>query len=307
VQLLSRQCGVIASWQAETAVISSRRMQDLVRWGRWQRIHHGVYATFTGELPRSAFLWAATLRAGPHAILSHETAAELDGLISGRSRLIHVIVPEPQHIRPVAGIVIHRTSRSIGYKQEPGLPPRTDTEETVLDLAEFADSFDDVVALIARACQRGLSTPFLLDEGLRRRARARWRAEISRALRDGFDGVHSPLEFRYHRDVEQAHGLPWPDRQDQAVQDGTRIFRDIHYRSYRTAVGLDGKASHPDDQRWQDRRRDNAAIADGIVTLRYGWADVTERPCQTARQIATVLASRGWRGTLRRCGPDCRI
>jgi hypothetical protein len=119
--------------------------------------------------------------------------------------------------------------------------------------------------------------------------------------------VHSPLEYRYHRDMERAHGLPEPDRQGQAHQDGAWIFRDIHYRSYRTAVELDGKASHPDEQRWQDKRRDNAAIADGIVTLRYGWADVTERPCQTARQIATVLAGRGWRGTLRRCGPACRI
>jgi very-short-patch-repair endonuclease len=73
------------------------------------------------------------------------------------------------------------------------------------------------------------------------------------------------------------------------------------------AVELDGQASHPDERRWLDTRRDNAAIADGIVTLRYGWADVTERPCETARQIATVLSSRGWRGTLRRCGPDCRI
>jgi hypothetical protein len=159
VQLLSRQCGVIASWQAEKAGISSRHIQDLVRWGRWQCIHRGVYATFTGEPPRSAFLWAAKLRAGPHAILSHETAAELDGLIGGRSRLIHVIVPEPQHIRPVAGIAVHRSSRSIGHKQERGLPPRTDTEETVLDLAQVAASFDDVVALMARGCQRSLTTP----------------------------------------------------------------------------------------------------------------------------------------------------
>jgi predicted transcriptional regulator of viral defense system len=298
---------VIASWQAEAAGISPGHMQDLVRWGHWQRIHRGVYATFTGEPPRSAFLWAATLRAGPHAILSHETAAELDGLIDGRSRLIHITVPEPQHLRPVAGIAVHRSSRSMGFKRDPGLPPRTDTEETVLDLAQVAASFDDVVALIARGCQRRLTTPFLLDDSLQHRAKVRWRAEISRALRDGFDGVHSPLEYRYKRDVEQAHGLPRPDRQAEGGRPGARIFRDIHYRAYRVAVELDGQASHPDERRWQDTRRDNAAIADGIVTLRYGWADVTERPCETARQIATVLSSRGWRSTLRRCGPDCRI
>jgi hypothetical protein len=56
----------------------------------------------------------------------------------------------------------------------------------------------------------------------------------------------------------------------------------------------------------RDNRRDNAAAADGIFTLRYGWADVTERPCETAREVAAVLGQRGWPGPLRRCGPGCR-
>jgi hypothetical protein len=282
-------------------------MQDLVRNGRWQRLHFGVYASFTGEPSREAALWAAVLRAGTRAVLCHETAAELDGLLDKPSRLIHVTVPEPQHRPPIAGIAIHRSSRSIGIKQHAELPPQTMTEETVLDLAQDMTSLDDVISLLARACQRRLTTPFLLDETLGLRAKMRWRAQIRQALRDVADGVHSSLEYRYLHDVERAHGLPRPDRQARAAQHGARIFRDIYYRAYGLAVELDGTASHPDQQRWQDRRRDNAAAADGIFTLRYGWADVTERPCQTAREIATVLAGGGWRGTVRRCGPACRI
>ena len=45
----------------------------------------------------------------------------------------------------------------------------------------------------------------------------------------------------------------------------------------------------------------------GIVTLRYSWADVTQRPCQVAAQVAEVLQGRGWRGTPRPCGPTCVI
>jgi very-short-patch-repair endonuclease len=307
VNLLSRQCGVIANWQAQAAGVSAQQIENLLRYERWRRLRFGVYAAFTGKPGRPAVLWAAVLRCGPAALLSHETAAELDGLLGGPAKLIHVTVPAAQHRPPVAGIAVHRTLRSIGFKQERGLPPRSNTEETVLDLAQAAGSFDDVVALLARACQLRLSTPFLLEDTLRQRAKARWRTEISEALRDGFDGVHSLLEYRYARDVERAHGLPRPDRQAQAAQHGARIFRDIHYRAYRLAIELDGKASHPDEQRWRDTRRDNDAAAAGIATLRYGWADVTEHPCQTARQIATVLASRGWRGTPRRCGPACGI
>jgi hypothetical protein len=306
LRLLSGQCGVIASWQAGAAGISGRHMQDLERSGRWRRLHFGVYAAFTGQPPRPAALWAAVLRAGPRAILSHETAAELDGLIDKPSRLTHLTVPYSQHRLPVAGMVIHRSSRSLAFRQQRPFPPRTATEETVLDLAQAAASFDTVVSLVARACQRGLTTPFLLGESLQLRARARWRGELEQALLDVADGVHSVLEYRYVHGVERAHGLPRPDRQVQADRHPGRIFRDIHYRKYRVAVELDGTASHPDEQRWRDKRRDNAAAADGIFTLRYGWADVTERPCETAREIATVLAKGGWSGALRRCGPGCR-
>jgi hypothetical protein len=305
---MSRQCAVVANWQAEVAGISCRDMQDLVRSARWQRLHPGIYAAFTGQPPREAVLWAAVLRAGPAgAILSHQTAAELDGLLEKRSKLTHITIPQRQHLRPIAGIAIHRTRRTIAIRERRPFPPRTMPEETVLDLADAADSFDDVIALLARACQRGLTTQFLLTESLRRRARLRWRAEITSALKDVVGGAHSLLEYRYVRDVERAHGLPAAQRQARADEHGRVIYRDVRYRGYQVVVELDGRASHPDDQRWRDQRRDNAAAAEGVVTLRYGWADVTERPCETAREIGTALARRGWRGTMKRCGPGCRL
>src|SRR5579872_6162453 len=96
-RLLSRQRGVIATWQAGAAGVSRRDMQDLARSERWQRLRFGVYAAFTGPPSREATLWAAVLRAGPRSVLSHDTAAELDGLVTRRSQLIHVTVPQRQH------------------------------------------------------------------------------------------------------------------------------------------------------------------------------------------------------------------
>lgn len=306
-RLLRLQLGVIASWQAEYAGLSVLRMKNLVRYGRWQRLHHGVYAAFTGEPSRDAVMWAAVLRAGPQSILSHETAAELDGLVDKRSKLLHVTIPESQRVRPIPGFVIHRSSRILEARDPRSLPPRTMVEETVLDLAQAATSFDNVISLVARSCQRRLTTPFLLTLALEARAKTRWRAELELALRDVADGVHSVLEYRYLRDVERAHGLPTADRQARAVQHGRMVYRDARYGEYGVAVELDGKASHPDDRRWRDNRRDNAAAADGLFTLRYGWADVTERPCETAEEVGAVLGRRGWPGPLRRCGPACRL
>ena len=59
--------------------------------------------------------------------------------------------------------------------------------------------------------------------------------------------------------------------------------------------------------RWRDIQRDNAPAADGILTLRYGWADVTRWPCRTAEQIATALRLRGWTGVPTPCGPNCPL
>lgn len=300
-RLLQLQRGMIASWQAEPAGLGARRAEVLVRTGRWQRIDHGVYAAFTGQLPRDALLWAAVLRAGRQSVLSHETAAELNGLIDRPSDLLHVTVPESRHARPTTGLVIHRSARALDVRDGDLLPPRTVIEETVLDLAQLATGFDDVVSLLARSCQRQLTTPVLLTATMELRPRMRWRKEIDLALRDVAHGVHSPLEYRYLRDVERAHGLPGSDRQAVAMKHGRVVRRDVRYRKYAVVVELDGSASHPDHQRWQDKRRDNAAAADGLVTLRYGWVDVTERPCETALEVSRVLRTRGWAGTLRSC------
>jgi hypothetical protein len=292
---------MIASWQAETAGLSDRRIEAFVRSGRWQRIGCGVYAAFTGEPPRAAVMWGAVLRAGPHSTLSHDTAAELNGLFDKPSKLLHVTVPLSRRVRSGSGLVIHRSRRVLEAREDGLLPPRTMVEETVLDLAALATSFDDVASLLARACQRQLTTPVLLVQSMELRPRVRWREEIGLALPDVAHGAHSPLELRYLRDVERAHGLPDSNRQVFATKRGRAVFRDVHYRDYAVVVELDGAASHPDDQRWQDKRRDNAAAADGLVTLRYGWADVTERPCETALEVGRVLLRHRWPGPLRRC------
>ena len=188
--LLVAQRGVIAHWQAAPAGLSPRTIESLVRYGRWQRLHRGVYAAFTGQPSRDAALWAAVLRAGPHAILSHETAAELDGLSDRRSEPVHVTVPAGKHIQPIPGIALHR-SGLIEQVRHLGLtPPRTMIEETVLDLTQAAGTFDDAFAWAARACQRGLTTPTLLRMRMDLRKKLRWRGELSQALLDVQAGAH---------------------------------------------------------------------------------------------------------------------
>ena len=109
------------------------------------------------------------------------------------------------------------------------------------------------------------------------------------------------------RDVERPHGLPAARRQAAAVRSTRRIYLDNLLEQYSTCVELDGQAAHPEAARWRDIQRDNESAADGIFTLRYGWAEITQRPCQTAAQIIAVLRQRGWTGVPRACGPGCVV
>ena len=146
-----------------------------VRGGHWQRLHQGVYATFTGQPDREAILWAALRRAGPDAVLSHWTAAELSKLTSSQSWLIHVTVPRHQHVRPISGVMIHRSSRVNQARHPAVMPPRTRIEETALDLAGCSKDLEDALAWLARACATRLTTPDRIRAALGQRARVRWR------------------------------------------------------------------------------------------------------------------------------------
>ncbi|HEV2377738.1 MAG TPA: type IV toxin-antitoxin system AbiEi family antitoxin domain-containing protein [Streptosporangiaceae bacterium] len=304
---LRLQRGVLTRVQALDAGLSDKAIEVRLRDGRWQRLHWGVYATFSGELPRLAVLWAAVLAAGRAAALSHHTAAELYGLLNTPASLVHVSVPSGRRVEHPEGVVVHYSGR-LELATHPVLtPPRTRIEDTVLDLAETLTSPDEVISLILRASASRRTTPKRLQAAMDRRNRMRWRADLGHALSVSSQGAHSLLEFRYLDRVERPHGLPRGRRQNPVRRERCRQYQDVEYEGFDVVVELDGSAAHPQWSRWADIRRDNASTAMGQATLRYGWADVTTRPCRVAREVAAVLAQRGWGGIPNRCGRNCPI
>jgi len=300
------QAGAISRQQLLDAGLSSQTIFRRVERGRWQQLYRGVYAVFTGPPLRETWLWAAVLRAGPGAALSHLTAAELHGLLDTPAETIFVTVPASRRVS-IPGIVV-RTSGRIGGATQPGRePPRTSVEETVLDLTQLSVAFDDACGWITRACGRRLTTEERLRAALAVRGKMRWRAGLSDVLAAAGDGIHSVLEYRYLRDVERAHGLPRSRHQVRVLIDGRSAYRDAYYEEYRLAVELDGRLAHPDEERWRDRHRDNKAGAEGIQTARYDWRDVYGHPCETAALQAQILRRRGWRGTPRPCSANCPV
>src|SRR5260370_4981376 len=293
---LQAQSRIVSRQQARNAGWPEGTIDERLRSGTWQRLRRGAYATFTGDPSREGRLWAVVIWAGPGAALSHETAAEVHGLIDKPIGQIHISVPADRRPgrRKIRGVTIHRSRCLVPQWQPPWQLPRTTVEDTILDLAAAARTFDDAYGWISRGIGRRLTAPQSLSKALAARSRIRWRAWITAALQDAADGVHSPLERNYVHGVERAHGLPTARRQAKRRHGSGTRYLDNLYEGYGLCVELDGVAAHPPEGRWRDTHRDNANLVQGTETLRYGWPDVTANPCHTAPEIAEVLRRRAW-------------
>jgi very-short-patch-repair endonuclease len=298
-ELLASQMNIIAHAQGMELGLNAETLRNRVRYGDWQRLQRGVYAGFTGEPTREAQLWAALLRAGPDAVLSHYTAAEQHGLLNRPSRAIHVTVPSnrnPARCGKIPGVVIHRSDSILGKLHPAMTPPCTRIDDTVLDLIRMAGSFDEAYAWICRAIGHRRTTAQRIRAALDARARFPGRRDIELALADASEGVLSLLELRYVRDVERPHGLPSAQRQVRIRQETGNWYLDNLYESYLVCVEIDGTAAHPANEQWRDKRRDRwNLVSEKIITMRFGSRDLRDqrRKCETAAEVATLLSDRG--------------
>ena len=127
-ELIDVQGGVVTRDQALAGGLTADAIRARLRSGRWQLLHRAVYLTYSGPVPRTAQRWAAVLRAGQGAALSHHTAAELHGLLDHRPDAVHVSVPATRRVTAIPGVVVHR-SRDLDAARHPSrLPPQTRVE-----------------------------------------------------------------------------------------------------------------------------------------------------------------------------------
>lgn len=296
--LAAGQDGVLSLEQIRLLGLPRASLRRLVQHGHWRRLTSGIYHLGVGEPTWSAKAWAGVLLGGPDARLSGEAAAHLWGLRIDGPDTISVLVPMGRQLADRDCWTFPRERPGVRSAAGPKDPPRTSVADTVVDLCDLAADDDKVVDLITLAVQRRLVTTQQLLACVLARRRVRNRRTMIALLGEVADGAESPLELGYLHDVEQAHDLPTGTRQHRSR--GGREVRDVLYEEFATIVELDGLTHAL--SRLRDLRRDNAALVQGLLTLRYGWPDVLESPCQVAWQVAAVLVARGWTGLPRRCG-----
>jgi very-short-patch-repair endonuclease len=290
--LADRQARTLSREQLLGHGVSDRVIQRLLRDGRIDRICQGTYATGEGGWMQQA--WAGVLIGGPQAVIGGAAAGYLHGLLREPPDqvLVHTRNWRPRDPR-------WRFVRS--PRTGSGEPPRTRVPQTVVDLAAELDA-DGIVAVVAEAVGRRRVRPEEIRRVLADTSRHPNRNLLEDLLGEVAAGSRSPLEVRYARQVERAHGLPTADRQQSPLS----IYKgDVWYSEYGVIVELDGRAFHGGQTALDDMDRDNDHQLVGVTTLRFGWRQVVGAPCQVAAKVARALRTRGWPGPTHPCS-RCR-
>jgi len=184
---------------------------------------------------------AALLYAGKGAALSHDAAAFVHGSRATPPRVIGVRIPPERRVRLTRGIRIHRGAAVIHRRS--GFPV-VNRADTALDLLGATRSDDEAVGVLCAAVRAGARPSEILDAA-ERRPTARGRALALEMLGLVSEGIESPLEMRYHRDVERRHGLPRAVLQERQVVGGLWIRADGVYPGLGVRRELDGEVAHP--------------------------------------------------------------
>lgn len=304
--LLRSQDGVVSRRQLLPLGIDDNEIERRLRRHEWARVHPGVYVEHTGPLSWEQQAWAAVLYYDPCA-LADGSALRAHGLRGFDRRNVPVIVNVERNRTPSRreGVVVRRLA---GFESKSNMnltPPRERVEHALLGEASRKVREDDVLAVIADACQQGRTTVDRLLAALADRPTLRHRRFLLTVLEDVRAGTYSVLEHRYLTHVERPHGLPVGSRQRRVRQGRTPAYRDVDYVDLATVVELDGRVGHDETfDAWSDLDRDVAALVAGDLTVRVGWGQVLE-PCRLAVAVGQILCQRGWTEETQPCGPEC--
>jgi Transcriptional regulator, AbiEi antitoxin len=236
--LVKRQHGVVTRQQLLALGMSREAIEHRRETGRLHRIHRGIYAVGRPQVGQRGRWLAAVLSCGPHALLSHESAASLWGFWA-RSARVDVTVPEgTRRRRP--GIHLHRRSKLAPEHRRivQGIPV-TDPVSTLIDLAACV-GLNRLERAVNEADRLDLVDPESLRQALDASPPRPGVGPLRSLLdRHTFALTDSVLERRFLRLV-RVTGLPVP--KTQAWVNGFRV--DFHWPELGLVVETDGLQYH---------------------------------------------------------------
>lgn len=290
-KLAELQHGAVSRSQLLVLGYTPAAIEHRLDRGRLHRKAWGVYAVGRPDLSRYGEFMVALLGAGPGAVLSHESAAELWEIRRREAGPIEVSLPRT-HRRPRAGVLLHRR-RVLGSAHVMRVHgvPATSPALTLIDIAnvvstrhlEAAVNQTDALDLLDPPALRRLIRAFPHQPGV---------VKVRRLLDDQtFRLTDSELERMFLRLVRCA-GLDTPSTQRYA--NTWRV--DFMWHKLGLVVETDSLRYHrTPGQQTRDYARDHAHRLAGLTPLRFTHSQIARQPEQVIQLLNAEVRRLGSR------------
>jgi hypothetical protein len=287
-KVAERQYGVISSRQLLRLGFSKSAIGRLNAAGRLHRIHRGVYAVGHPGLTRYGACKAAILACGKGAVLSHESAGWLWGLIPEYSAQIEVTVPSRGHRR--AGIRVHHA---------PALDPRDRSTQERLPTTSLPRTFLDLAVgrperwverTVERADRRGILDLIEIDSMLARNPYAQGSPRLQKVL----ELYRRPVAARAITERRFLALIRKADLPPPAINLFVAGFEiDAYWERERFAIELDGWDTHRTRAAFErDPLRLEELKLAGIDAVRITARRIEREPGRVAKRLELLLANR---------------
>jgi len=281
-KIVTEQHGVITRGQLLELGLGPEAVAWRLGSGRLHAIQRGVYAVGRPSLSRYGRWTAAVLSCGPHAALSHRSAAALYEIVDMPVPSEVTVPLRVFRVRP--GVRVYRRALAADeFATVEGVRVTT-VARTLIDLAQIVTA-KRLVAAINAADKHDLVDPEALRSTLERYAGRRGVRLLRQVLdRETFALTDSQLE-REFLPIARSVGLGQPRTGEHL--NGFKV--DFFWPELGLVVETDGLRYHrtPAAQA-RDRLRDQAHAAAGLTTLRFTHAQVRHERDHVRRTLATV-------------------
>jgi very-short-patch-repair endonuclease len=289
-EVARRQYGVVARQQLLQLGMTEREIDYRLAIGRLHPIHQDVYSVGHLIVPREGRWLAAVLASGPHAVLSHWSAAALWMIRPNERSLIDVTTPHKS--RSWNGIRRHHKALPPDeVTVEEGIPV-TSVPRTIFDLAATED-LDVIVAMLRESEHRNLwdrlSLWDLVARYPGRRGVRKVRLALQRITEEPSGRTRSKLEERFAPFLRR-HRLPLPRFNDWILLGPKRYQVDCHWPGTNKIVELDGWQGHRTRTAFrEDRARDRALHVAGYAVIHLTWNQLDDEPEAIAADLRALL------------------
>lgn len=286
--LAAKQHGLVTHAQLLRLGFSSAGISRLTKAMRLHRVHRRVHAVGHPLLSDRGRCLAAAVACGRGAVVSHEAAAWLWGLLPSCPKAIDVTVPRNGGRR--SEIRLHHSSTLVPEEHGRFGPiPVTALPRTLLDLAATT-SPRFTWSAIDRAERRGLLDLTEIDAMLKRRRGHRGAERLRKALEIYREpGFYRARSERLLRRLVRKQGL----RQPRINTWVGKFEIDAYWEEERFAVEVDGWEAHRTRKAFEDDRlRQEELKLAGIEVLPVSARRIERHPDEVGRHLALLLQRR---------------